>query len=41
MKEEEIKAIIILLESTLGGMKPFDADNVVRGIVALLKSKLP
>lgn len=40
MNEEEIKAIIILLESTLGKMSPTEADNVVRGVVALLKSKV-
>ena len=40
MKEKEIEAVILLLESTLGSMTATQADNVVRGVVALLKSKV-
>ena len=40
MNNEELKALVILLESTLGSMSNDDADKVVRGVVALLKSKI-
>ena len=40
MSEEKIKAIILVLEATLGSMPSEDADNVVRGVIALLKESL-
>lgn len=40
MTQNEIKAVILLLESTLGDMSPRDADKVVAGVVALLNTKL-
>jgi len=40
MNQEEIKAIVIILESTLGNMRPVDADKVIQGVVALLRSKI-
>lgn len=40
MNEKEIEAIIMLLEATLGNMNSYEADKVVRGVVAILKNKL-
>ncbi len=40
MKDEEIKAIILLLESTVGTTSSHNADTVVKGVIALLKSKI-
>jgi len=40
METEEIKAIILILEATLNRMSPTDADNVVKGVIALLKNKI-
>ncbi len=40
MNEKEIRAVILLLESTLGNMPPRDADKVVEGVIALLKAKV-
>lgn len=40
MNDQEIKAVILLLEATLGAMTPAQADQVVQGVVALLKSKV-
>jgi len=40
MTKEKIKAIILLLETTLGSMPPASADNVVRGVIAILNSEI-
>ena len=40
MTQQELKAVILLLESTLGDMSPNQADKVVLGVIALLNSKL-
>ena len=40
MNEQEIKAIIQILETTLGTMPPRDADNVVRGVIAILRAEV-